>query len=47
MERLFRRPIPPPHLPPSPLLFCGPHSFLLAYFNEKFGGESLGDSAGL
>ena len=30
-----------------PLFFCGLHSFLWAYFNEKFGGDSLGDSAGL
>lgn len=37
----------PPHLSLSPLFFCGPHSFLWAYFNEKFGGESLRDLPGL
>lgn len=38
---------PPPFSRYLPLFFCGPHSFLRAYFNEKFGGDSLGDSAGL
>lgn len=43
MERPFHRLSPsPPHISLSPSFFCGPHSFPWAYFNEKFGGESLG-----
>lgn len=37
----------PTHLSLSPLFFCGPHSFLWAYFNEKLDGESRGDLARL
>lgn len=37
----------PTHLSLSPLFFCGPGSFLWAYFNEKLDGESRGDLAGL
>lgn len=43
MERLFH-PLPQPnplHLLLSSLTFCGPDSFLWAYFNEMYVGESL------